>query len=103
MLYQHFAILQVSQYVTVLLQKGAKASVTDIDGNTPLHLSAKRGFSDVAKELLRWPGVDPHAENKKRKTPLEIAIHQALEGMQESVADYAAFATLMVQEMEAMK
>ena len=85
-----------------LIQKGAKVTATNDDGNTALHLAAIRGFSDVAKELLRW-GANPHTENKQLKTPLEIAVHQALEGLQESVDDYNAFATLMVQEMDAPK
>ena len=77
-------------------------STTDDEGNTPLHLAAVRGYCEVAQKLLRW-GANPHAENKQHKTPLEIAIHHALEGFQENVSDYNNFATLMIREMDASR
>ncbi len=94
--------------MTELIQKGADVMATDEEGNTPLHLAARRGLPDVAKELLRW-GADPHTENNDEKVPLEIAILQALEiqsAMQnsiDSVDDYNAFAVLMCREMKPAK
>ncbi|XP_064402133.1 uncharacterized protein LOC135347927 [Halichondria panicea] len=103
-----FPEARIGLYVTELIQKGAKVMATDEDGDTPLHLAARRGFPDVAKELLRW-GADPHTENNDEKVPLEIAIVQAL-GVQstmqnsiDSVDDYNAFAVLMCREMKPAK
>ncbi len=79
---------------------------TDENGDTPLHLAARRGFPVVAAELLRW-GADPHIENNDKKVPLEIAILQALGGVQntaiDSIDDYNAFAVLMCREMKSAK
>ncbi len=88
-----------------LIQKGAKVTTIDEEGNTPLHLAARRGFPDVAKELLRW-GADPHIENMKDKTPLEIAILQALtreESTQDFIHNFNALAVLMCKEMHPAK
>ncbi|XP_064402015.1 uncharacterized protein LOC135347851 isoform X1 [Halichondria panicea] len=103
-----FPEARIGLYVTELIQKGAEVMATDEEGNTPLHLAARRGLPDVAKELLRW-GADPHTENNDEKVPLEIAILQALEiqsAMQnsiDSVDDYNAFAVLMCREMKPAK
>ncbi len=95
--------------MTELIQKGAKVMATDENGDTPLHLAARRGFPVVAGELLRW-GADPHTENNDKKVPLEIAILQALGGVQntshnsiDSIDDYNAFAVLMCREMKSAK
>ncbi len=94
--------------MTELIQKGAKVTATDDDGNTPLHLAARRGFPDVGKELIRW-GADPHTTNKDVEVPLEISICQALSEMQstslavDDIDDFNNFAVLMCQTMKPEK
>jgi len=88
--------------VSELLQKEADFQATDENGNTALHLAAVRGFSEVAKELLRY-GADPHLENEQNKSPLELALHQAFEGNAENIDDYNGFAILMIKEMKPEK
>ncbi len=88
-----------------MIQKGAKIAATDEEGYTPLHLAARRGFTDVAKEVLRW-GADPHKLNTMEMTPLEIAIGQALskeESTKERLADFNNFSVLMCKEMQPAK
>ncbi|XP_064401902.1 uncharacterized protein LOC135347786 isoform X2 [Halichondria panicea] len=100
-----FSEASIGFYVSELIQKGAKVTTTDEEGNTPLHLAARRGLPDVAKELLRW-GADPHTENMRNKTPLEVAILQALtreESTQDFIHDFNALAVLICKEMQPAK
>lgn len=87
--------------MTELVQKGAKITTIDEEGNSPLHLAARQGLCDVAKELLRW-GANPHTGNRQEMTTLEIAIRQALsdnESTKERLQDYDTFSVLMCKEM----
>ncbi|MDQ2993845.1 MAG: ankyrin repeat domain-containing protein [Pseudomonadota bacterium] len=46
------------------------------EGNTVLHLSAKRGFLSVIRYLVdeqTWPGVDINLKNSQNQTALHIA------------------------------
>ncbi len=44
-----------------------------LNGTTPLHLAAEKGYSNIVQLLLDH-GADPHALNAERKTPLEVAL-----------------------------
>lgn len=44
----------------------------DNDGNTPLHIAAFMGYTDIAELLLRY-GANPNLRNKNGETPLDIA------------------------------
>lgn len=71
----------------------------DLKGNTPLHLSAQRGFVHLARELLKW-GAQPNILDSKGHTPMEIAIHLALGGAEEVVEIYNLYAVFIIKEME---
>ena len=82
-----------------LIQRGANIAASDKNGDTALHIAAKRGFNEIAKELLKW-GADPHTVNNNWKIPLEIAVNLALEGSEESAVDFSNLAVTVIQEME---
>ena len=85
--------------MTELLRRGAKANCVDTKGDTPLHLSAVRGFVELARELRRW-GAQPNVLNFNGHTPMEVAIHLGLGGVEEVVGIYNAYAAFMIKEME---
>ena len=92
-------IAQITWFLTEFLQRGANIATSDKNGNTALHLAANRGFTEVAKELLRW-GADPHRKGKNGEIPMEIAINLALSANEENAEDYNNFAATIIQEME---
>jgi len=94
-------LLQITSYVIEFLHRGAAASTVGEDGNTPLHLAATRGFTDVAKALLSHD-ADVEACNDEDCTPLELAIHHGLQDFSKS-EDHSDFAVLMVKKMQPHK
>ena len=63
----------LSTIVDVLLPRGADPSLRDNNGNTPLHLAARRGYDEIVKVLLDQPNVDVNAKDGSGKTPLHLA------------------------------
>ena len=50
----HIAVLQNQPlFVRRLVTTGAKVALSDAEGNTPLHLAARRGYVECAEALLR--------------------------------------------------
>ena len=82
-----------------LVQRGANVTASDKNGDTALHLAAKRGFNEIATNLLKW-GADPHTVNKNGEIPMEIAIKLALIGSEESAEDFSNVAVTVIKEME---
>ncbi|XP_065647546.1 ankyrin repeat domain-containing protein 27 isoform X3 [Hydra vulgaris] len=58
--------------VNLLLKKGAKTNVKDINGNTPLHFCCTNGYIESAILLLQ-KGADVRIINKRGNTPLHNA------------------------------
>ena len=83
------------------LHRGAAANTVDENGNTPLHLAATRGFTNVAKALLSHD-ADVEACNDHDYTPLELAIQHGLQDYSKN-EDYSDFAILMVKKMQPHK
>ena len=56
--------------VTMLLQSHADPSIVDAHGSTPLHICAKKGYAEIAKDLIQHcykhkilgPNLEPLAE-----------------------------------------
>jgi ankyrin repeat protein len=95
--------IQVTAYVSAFLLDGASPSATDEYGNTPLHLAAKRAFTQCAKELLKW-GADAHKENDNLETPLELSLSIGLLLKDnERMADFSKFAAMIALEMRPPK
>jgi ankyrin repeat protein len=70
---QSFAIPdEQSTMVKLLSLAGANINKPDNQGNTPLHLAAKRGNNHVVKSLYKL-GASLNLRNKDGKTPLDIA------------------------------
>ncbi len=92
-------LLQIILFVIELLRRGAKVNCTNARGDMPLHLSAMRGFVELARELRKW-GAEPNAVNSNGHTPMEMAIHLGLGGAEDIVEMYNVFATYMIKEME---
>jgi ankyrin repeat protein len=59
--------------VSVLLNAGARPTVADGYGTTPLHLASRRGDASVAKLLLER-GADVRVRAGTRGTPLDEAL-----------------------------
>ena len=94
-------LLQITSYVIEFLHRGAAANTVDENGNTPLHLAATRGFTDVAKALLSHD-ADVEACNDQDYTPLELAIQHGLQDYSKD-EDHSDFAILMVKKMQPHK
>ena len=81
--------LQAEVFVIRLLQRNAKVATAGADRNTPLHLAAMKGFTNVAKKLID-NGAYVAAENKAGHNPLYLAVEN----------NHCDFAVLMVHNME---
>ncbi|OMJ95189.1 hypothetical protein SteCoe_1569 [Stentor coeruleus] len=62
--------------VKFLLEKKAKVSCQDANGNSALHRSAERGYVDSMQVLLDF-GAFINTENKNKDTPLHLACKSA--------------------------
>jgi hypothetical protein len=61
-----------------LLKAGAKASVRDNDGDTPIHYASAQGHADCIKALAAAPGgCDLEAVDNDGETPMDVAARQA--------------------------
>ena len=58
--------------VKLLLRLGASPNATDSAGNTPLHVAASHGLSEMVLKLEE-AGADVSANNKDEMTPLDMA------------------------------
>jgi len=58
-----------------LMLNGAKMTVVDHDGNTPLHVATLKGFPIVVHQLLKR-NADAGIKNKEGKTALDLAIQE---------------------------
>ena len=65
---ENYSILGVREFI----RKGSDLSVMDAHGQTPLHLAALRGCSEIAK-LLVLNGARIHAKNQFGDTPIQVA------------------------------
>lgn len=82
--------------VEALVNAGAKVSVVDSDGQTPLHLVVN-GFGDQDKEVMKRfthtvrtllaAQADPNVKNKQGKTPLALAASRDFFGAVELLVD----------------
>jgi len=52
---------------------GTDVNQPDPQGETPLHVAARRGRLIIARELLK-SGADPNARNRAGETPLQVAL-----------------------------
>ena len=59
----------------VLISHGANPEACDAQNSTPLHLAAYRGFTDLARTLVKDCKVDVDAVNAIFVTPLWCAVH----------------------------
>ncbi|XP_035032939.1 CARD- and ANK-domain containing inflammasome adapter protein [Hippoglossus stenolepis] len=66
----------------LLLEAGAKINATDHSKDTPLHCAVRGGHQEVVKRLVNWgqaahsrgwKKVNLQAQNKVRRTPLQVA------------------------------
>jgi ankyrin repeat protein len=60
------------EILRLLAHAGADLRAIDNDGQTPLHLAAKKGYAGIVRFLLEQK-VDPNTANKKSETPLLLA------------------------------
>ena len=70
------------ELVSILLDAGAKADITDSRGYTAIHIAAAEGNTQVVKHLLAC-GVDPHFHSSRHLT-LQVSpcpLHVADQGM----------------------
>ena len=69
------------QFIKFLIEAGASPNVKDTDGNSPLHLAAIEGKSDVIR-LLGKAGADFNTQNKKGQTPIFLLKKPSPEALQ---------------------
>ena len=58
--------------VELLIKKNARVNATNKNGETPIHISATKGFKRLTEELLK-KGVDLDAQDASQCTPLICA------------------------------
>ena len=65
---------EIIEIIALLIKYRANLTltITGSDNNTPLHLAAERGFTNVVTLLLNH-GADVHATNRNGQTPLQLA------------------------------
>lgn len=71
----------------MLLKYGASTTVSDMNGNTPLHLAASFGNSELVQLLLSY-NCPKNTENRFWKTPLMEACSHGNEGAVRSLLDH---------------
>ena len=59
--------------VDTLVDHGTSVNHKDVDGNTPLHLTARNGENETMLAFLKEFNSDPNVKNKEGNTPLHIA------------------------------
>ena len=64
----------------LLIQKGAKLSNANTDGNTPLHVAAFLCRSDVVKLYLK-KGASVSTKNRRGETPIDVVSGDWSEGL----------------------
>ena len=94
--------MQAELFVTRLLRREedtctdthheTTAPTTDIELNTSLHYAAKKGWTSIAKKLMKHHSI-PTDTNEEGLTPLELAIHN----------DHNECATFLVKSMEPVR
>ena len=63
--------------IEVLCELGAYANTRDEDGDTPLHWAALNDFPEAIRVLAAPPcEADVNLENRRRETPLDLAVHE---------------------------
>jgi ankyrin repeat protein len=79
----HMAVVKLEDWlVSDLINRGAKISISDCDGNTPLHyvmkvFSKNPTKSAVITETLVNGGINPNQRNLESWTALHIAIRKS--------------------------
>ncbi|WP_342265705.1 ankyrin repeat domain-containing protein [Cardinium endosymbiont of Philonthus spinipes] len=69
-----------SDVVALLIDQGADPNKQDTDGDTALHLVARRGYGEVIKQLLVLKDkINVNAKNNYKKTPLYEAAYKGHE------------------------
>jgi ankyrin repeat protein len=61
-----------SEDVEYLLKESANVEITDIEGNTCLHIASKKGDLDCVRVLAEY-NIPVNSENLKNRTPLHVA------------------------------
>lgn len=79
-------------FVIRLLQRNATVATAGPDRNTPLHLAALKGFTNVGKKLVE-SGAFVATENRDGHNPLVLAVQN----------EHCDFAVLMVKNMESAR
>lgn len=77
------------EIVELLLSKGENVNVSDIEGNTALHIAVLHNYKNVVKTLLSHD-VEVNKQNSKGQTPLQIAIENNFRELIELLEQYGA-------------
>lgn len=79
----HIALTKMETEIIVeLLMKGANPSITDDEGNTPLHLlfcifsRCPKKAQKIAEILIEY-GADPNSKNIEKWNPLHLAVRRS--------------------------
>jgi len=88
----HIAVLSGNlKFIKVLLEKGVNVNEMNYNGNTPLHIAAKKGKDEIIRFLIEHC-IDP--KNNENQTPLHLAVYknnlQAVKILIENTADINA-------------
>jgi ankyrin repeat protein len=68
------AYIDKKEIVDLFIAAGAEVNVQDSEGNTPLHYAAWHGSTEVVRSLTGKAQADKEIQNKRRITPLYLAI-----------------------------
>jgi len=79
----------MSRIVFCLKAKPELAKARDASGQTPLHISARKGMADTALLLVNM-GADPALKNAEGKTTAEIARENGSSSVVQVLQDKAA-------------